>query len=137
MHGAMAGSQSAFAAPRVEDMLAQRVLAGTGRHGAQGHAAGDGYYPRIAGNSAGCLFNQSQSFRDDRRPYGLMNKLLAPLTDAYLHEIANHFASLDLRYPPPQRATASGDVLSRGETLVRKGDAAERIPVCVQLLAAV
>lgn len=125
------GAQSAFAAPKVEDTIAQRVLACTGCHGAQGRAASDGYYPRIAGKPAVYLYNQLQSFRDGRRQYTLMNKLLAPLSDAYQHEIAEHFASLDLPYPPPQPATGSVDALSRGEELVRKGDAAQRIPACV------
>jgi cytochrome c553 len=126
-----ANVQSAFAAPTVEDSIAQRVLACTGCHGAQGRAASDGYYPRIAGKPAVYLYNQLLSFRDGRRQYMLMNKLLAPLSDAYLREIAEHFAGLDLPYPPPQAATRSVDALSRGEELVLKGDAAQRIPACV------
>ena len=127
-----AGAQSAVAAPKVEDSIAQRVLACTGCHGAQGRAASDGYYPRIAGKPAAYLYNQLLSFRDGRRQYALMNKLLAPLSDEYLREIANHFAGIDLPYPPPQLATGSVDALSRGEELVLKGDAARRIPACVQ-----
>lgn len=126
-----ASTQSAFAAPQVEDSMAQRVLACTGCHGAQGRAASDGYYPRIAGKPAVYLYNQLLSFRDGRRQYTLMTKLLAPLSDAYLREIADHFAGLDLPYPPPQPATGGVDALSRGEELVRKGDAAQRIPACV------
>ena len=126
-----AAAQSAFAAPNVEDSMAQRMLACTGCHGAQGRAASDGYYPRIAGKPAVYLYNQLLSFRDGRRQYALMNKLLAPLTDGYLREIAEHFAALDLPYPPPQAATGSVNALSRGEELVLKGDAARRIPACV------
>ena len=127
-----AGAQSTLAAPKVENSIAQRVLACTGCHGAQGRAASDGYYPRIAGKPAAYLYNQLLSFRDGRRQYALMNKLLAPLSDEYLREIANHFAGIDLPYPPPQLATGSVDALSRGEELVLKGDAARRIPACVQ-----
>jgi cytochrome c553 len=126
-----ASAQGAFAAPTFEDSMAQRVLACTGCHGAQGRAASDGYYPRIAGKPAVYLYNQLLNFRDGRRQYTLMNKLLAPLSDAYLREIAEHFASLELPYPPPQAATGSVDALSRGEELVLKGDAAQRIPACV------
>ena len=126
-----AGAQGAPGASKVEDSMAQRVLACTGCHGAQGRAANDGYYPRIAGKPALYLYNQLLSFRDGRRQYTLMNKLLAPLGDEYLREIANHFASLDLPYPPPQAATGSVDALSRGKALVLQGDAAQRIPACV------
>ena len=119
-------------AAKVEDTMAQRVQACTGCHGPQGRAASDGYYPRIAGKPAGYLYNQLIAFRDGRRQYGLMNKLLAPLTDAYLREIAQHFAGLDLAYPKPQIATAPVDALSRGEALVLHGDAARGLPACVQ-----
>jgi cytochrome c553 len=123
-------SGSAQATPQVEDTMAQRMQACTGCHGPQGRAASDGYYPRIAGKPAGYLYNQLLSFRDGRRQYGLMNNLLAPLTDDYLREIAAHFAQLELPYPPPQPATADVDMLTRGETLVLKGDAALRVPAC-------
>ena len=126
------GASTARAAPKVEDTMAQRVQACTGCHGPQGRAASDGYYPRIAGKPAGYLYHQLIAFRDGRRQYGLMNQLLAPLTDAYLREIAQHFADLDVPYPKPQPATASVDALSRGEALVRHGDAARGIPACVQ-----
>ena len=122
----------AHAAPKVEDTMAQRMQACTGCHGAQGRAASDGYYPRIAGKPAGYLYNQLVSFRDGRRHYALMTNLLAPLSDAYLREIADHFASLDVPYPPPQPANTSVDLLSRGETLVLRGDAALKISACVQ-----
>ena len=121
----------AQAAPKVEDSIAQRVLACTGCHGAQGRAARDGYYPRIAGKPAGYLYNQLLSFRDGRRHYAPMATLLAPLTDDYLREIATHFASLDLPYPAPQPATASVAGLALGQRLVTQGDGARRIPACV------
>ena len=120
------------AAPKVEDTMAQRMQACTGCHGPQTLAASDGYYPRIAGKPAGYLYNQLVSFRDGRRHYALMTNLLAPLTDDYLREIAAHFASLDVPYPSPQPATTSVDLLTRGEALVLCGDAARKIPACVQ-----
>ncbi len=129
---AIATATAAPPAAKVEDTMAQRVQACTGCHGPQGRAASDGYYPRIAGKPAGYLYNQLIAFRDGRRQYGLMNQLLAPLTDAYLGEIAQHFAGLDVAYPKPQVATASVDALSRGEALVLHGDAARGVPACVQ-----
>jgi cytochrome c553 len=119
------------AAPPVEDTMAQRVLACTGCHGPEGRAAADGYYPRIAGKPAGYLYNQLLSFRDGRRQYALMANLLAPLTDSYLREIAEHFSALDLPYPPPQSAGIGASPTStRGRTLVTEGDAALKIPAC-------
>ena len=118
------------APPPFENTMAQRMLACTGCHGAQGRAASDGYYPRIAGKPAQYLYNQLVSFRDGRRDYALMTNLLTPLDDAFLRQIAEHFASLEIPYPPPQPATASVDTLSRGEQLVTRGDTALRLPAC-------
>ena len=128
---ALAGP-AARAAPPIVDTMAQRVLACTGCHGAEGRAASDGYYPRIAGKPAGYLHQQLLGFRDGRRRYALMTGLVAPLTDAYLREIAEHFSALDLPYAPPQVPVAGADVLARGEALAQRGDAARRIPACVQ-----
>jgi cytochrome c553 len=131
MGAVTAAPSGADAAPKVEDTMAQRMLACTGCHGAEGRAASDGYYPRIAGKPAGYLFNQLQGFRDGRRQYGPMNQLLAPLNDAYLREIAEHFAGLALPYPPPQPAAAGVEALARGESLVLRGDAKHGIPACI------
>lgn len=123
---------TAHAAPKFEDSMAQRTLACTGCHGKEGRAGPDGYYPRIAGKPAGYLYNQLLNFRDGRRHYGLMARLLDPLSDAYLLEIAQHFASLDLPYAPPPVATAVPSQSQRGQELARQGDAGNEIPACVQ-----
>lgn len=123
---------SALAAPAFEDSMAQRTLACTACHGKQGRAGPDGYYPRIAGKPAGYLYHQLLNFRDGRRHYGLMSNMVDLLSDAYLLEIAQYFAALDLPYPAPLPAAAPAAVLQRGETLARHGDAARRLPACVQ-----
>ena len=122
------------AAPKFEDTIAQRTLACTACHGDQGRAGPDGYYPRLAGKPAGYLYNQLLNFRDGRRHYGLMTRLVDPLTDTYLYEIAQHFAKLHVPYPAPvataQRAPAQ--VMARGRDLALHGDPSLRLPACVQ-----
>ena len=115
-----------------EDTLAQRTLACTACHGAQGRAGPDGYYPRIAGKPAGYLYHQLLHFREGRRHYGLMTRLIDPLSDAYLMEIAQHFAHLDLPYPPPAPTRAPQATLERGRTLALQGDPARKLPACAQ-----
>lgn len=122
----------AHAAPQFEDTLAQRLQACTGCHGSQGRATPGGYQPRLAGKPAGYLFHQLLNFRDGRRDYGPMTALVDPLSDAYLKEIAAHFAALDVPYPAPQAATASAATLQRGEQLVRHGDPVRGVPACNQ-----
>lgn len=126
----LAQAQTPPAAQPVPDTLAQRAVACTVCHGKEGRAAADGYYPRLAGKPAGYLYNQLLNFRDGRRDYGLMNELIAPLSDDYLKALAGHFAALDLPYPPPQPATLPAPELAKAEQLIRRGDAARRLPAC-------
>ena len=113
-----------------EDSMAQRVLACTGCHGAQGRSAPDGYYPRIAGKPAGYLHHQLQNFRDGRRLYGPMARLIEPLDDRYLRDISEHFESLDLPYAAPPASDAPGVLLAQGRSLALHGDAARQLPAC-------
>jgi cytochrome c553 len=118
------------APPKFEDSMAQRTLACSICHGAQGRAGPDGYYPRIAGKPAGYLYNQLLNFRDGRRHYGLMTRLLDPLSEPYLLEIAQHFAQLDLPYAQPPAPKATPEVIERGRVLALQGDAAAKLPSC-------
>lgn len=111
--------------------MAQRMMACTLCHGAQGRATSSGYFPRIAGKPVDYLYNQLLHFRDGRRQNASMARLLDNLSDAYLRDMAEHFASLDLPYPPPQPPAASPDVLARGEALVNQGNPDRNIPACV------
>lgn len=109
-----------------------RVLACTACHGKEGRATPGGYFPRIAGKPAGYLYNQLLNFRDGRRSYPQMSRLLEHLTDDYLHEIAGYFAALELPYAPAAPAPASQALIERGRQLVRHGDEGRKIPACVQ-----
>ncbi len=114
----------------VKDTIAQRVVACAACHGKEGRATRDGYFPRIAGKPAGYLYNQLIHFRDGRRRNPAMHYMVANLSDAYLREIADYFAALELPYPPAQPPAASRESLERGRVLVMEGDKARQIPAC-------
>lgn len=114
----------------VPDTLAQRLQPCTACHGAEGRASREGYLPRIAGKPAGYLYHQLLNFRDGRRPNATMAALLANQTDAYLREMAEHFAALDLPATALPGAVPGPALLARGQALVQTGDAARRLPAC-------
>lgn len=123
-------SVSAHAADRAIDTMAQRMRACESCHGAQGRATTQGYFPRIAGKPAGYLHQQLLHFRDGRRRHAQMAYLLDRQTSAYLMQMADYFAALDLPYPPPPPADVGDAVLAAGAALVRDGDAARELPAC-------
>ena len=127
---AATGWAGASRAATVPDTIAQRVVACAACHGKEGRATRDGYFPRIAGKPAGYLYNQLINFREGRRRYPAMNYMVANQSDAYLREIADYFASLQLPYPPAQAALADKATLERGRSLVIGGDAARQLPAC-------
>ncbi len=128
-HGAAASAQPVRQVP---DTMAQRTQPCTACHGKEGRATNAGYFPRIAGKPATYLYNQLVNFRDGRRSYAAMTHLLDHLSDAYLREIADYFANLDLPYPQPQTADVPAPVLELGRTLVQHGDAKRELPACVR-----
>jgi cytochrome c553 len=115
----------------VPDTMAERTQACTSCHGKEGRATNFGYFPRIAGKPERYLYNQLINFRDARRNQEHMTHLLAPLTNQYLAQMANHFAQLDLPYPAPQAPTTDALQLQLGEQLIRFGDIKRSIPACI------
>jgi cytochrome c553 len=129
---ALLSAGAAAPAATVPDTLAQRMQACVACHGKEGRATNQGYLPRIAGKPAGYLYNQLVNFRDGRRQNATMAYLVDQMSDAYLREIAQYFAALDLPYPPPQTTGTPAGVLARGAQLVRHGDPQRGIPACAQ-----
>ena len=133
-HGifAMAATPAAPAASSTSG-IEQRVAACIACHGREGATTNAGYFPRLSGKPAGYLFNQLRSFRDGRRFNADMSYMVQHLSDAYLMEMAEYFAGLDLPYPPVSPVSdAPPAQLARGRQLALEGDAARQIPACVQ-----
>lgn len=112
------------------DTIGQRMQPCVVCHGKEGRATNQGYFPRIAGKPADYLFNQLVAFRDGRRSNPTMAYFVEHMTDAYLREIAQYFAELQLPYPAPQEFKAPSEQTARSESLVRLGDPALGVPAC-------
>lgn len=118
-------------AGKVTDTLEQRLLACALCHGENGEGlVKNEYYPRLAGKPTDYLYNQLINFRDKRREFGIMNYMVAYLSDGYLYEIAAHYAKLQPPHPAPS-TRAGADQLAIGGKLVNEGDPARNLPACV------
>jgi len=103
------------------DSMEARVQGCVTCHGQSGQGTNSGYFPRIAGKPAGYLYNQLVAFRDGTRSYPPMNYLVAYLPDAYLRDMAEHYAKLRPPFVKPAPPTADAAALARGKALVGKG----------------
>jgi cytochrome c553 len=113
------------------DSMEARVQGCVTCHGQQGQGTANDYFPRIAGKPAGYLLNQLRAFRDGSRRYAPMNYLVAYLSDEYLREIAEYFASLRPPFGAPTAAVLPTALIDRARSIVRNGDATRQIPACV------
>jgi len=129
---AAAAAPSAVPAGKVvPDTIEQRLLACAACHGNEGEGLKlVEYFPRLAGKPEVYLYNQLVGFRDRRREYGIMNHMLAYLSDSYLLEIAAYFSKLQPPYPAPTTRAVSA-TLALGGRLVNEGDPARKLPSCV------
>ena len=100
-------------------------------HGQQGQGTANGYFPRIAGKPAGYLYNQLIAFRDGTRSYAPMNYLVAYLPDAYLKELAEHFAAQRPAYTNQELPIQDPASAARGRALVTVGDPKKGLPACI------
>jgi cytochrome c553 len=125
-------TQFAFAqaTDRAPDTMAARTLACAPCHGAHGEGTKDVYFPRLSGKPAGYLFNQLEAFKSGRRHYPPMNYLLEFLSDPYLREMAQYFATQHSPNEAPPIPDVSQDVLQQGLTLATSGGIEHQIPAC-------
>ncbi len=90
----------------------------------------DAYFPRIAGKPAGYLYNQLRNFRDGKRYYQPMAILLENMSDEYMLEIAQYFASQPYTHPVPVAHALSVAETRSVETLIYSGDPKRDLPAC-------
>jgi len=117
--------------PTLADTMEQRMAACAICHGEKGEGRGAAeYYPRLSGKPAGYLFAQLQHFRDGRRKYPQMVYLMRFMPDAYLREIADHYANLQAPHLAPAKPSPDARERQRGEALATSGDASKNVPAC-------
>jgi len=99
-------------------------------HGRDGEGTSNGRFPRIAGKPAGYLYNQLVAFRNGTRHYPPMNYLVAYLPDAYLREMAEHYARLRPPFEKKDDSPVDAAMLKRGRGIATTGDPGIGIPPC-------
>ena len=113
------------------DSIEARVQGCVTCHGQSGQGTQNGYHPRIAGKPARYLYNQLVAFRDGTRRYPPMNYLVAYLPDAYLKEMADHFAAQRPAFSPKETPKIDAATIARGKTIATVGDPTRAIPPCI------
>ena len=113
------------------DSIEARVQGCVTCHGESGQGTQNGYHPRIAGKPARYLYNQLIAFRDGTRKYPPMNYLVAYLPDAYLKEMADHFAAQRPAFAPKEASQLDAATIERGKAIATVGDPARAIPPCI------
>lgn len=112
------------------DTMTQRVQPCLACHGEASINLQAGYVPRLDGKPAGYLFNQLVNYQDGRRQHRAMVHMVSNLSEEYLWEMAEYFASRDAPYPEPAPPAANAELRERGLELVRRGDPARGVPSC-------
>jgi cytochrome c553 len=116
---------------KLADTIEQRLAACAICHGDKGEGKGAAeYYPRLSGKPARYLFLQLVNFREGKRKYPQMVYLVRYMPDAYLQEIADYYAKLQVPYLPPAKPTHDPRERERGRALVTNGDPTRNIPAC-------
>jgi len=126
-----AQGDDAIPAFKQRDSMEARVQGCVTCHGQSGQGTRNGYFPRIASKPAGYLYNQLIAFRDGTRKYPPMNYLLAYLPDAYLRDMAEHYAKLRPPFATQERSAADPALLERGRALMTGGDGSKQVPACM------
>jgi len=118
-----------------EGTLDDRLAACAACHGKHGEGVeGAEYYPHLAGKPSGYLFEQLRGFRDGRRNNAEMIWLVQFANDAWLQEIAEHYAA---ETPRTRAADTGAQALTEerraiAERLVEHGDPARGVPACIE-----
>lgn len=123
---------AAMAPAVADDDMHERVAACAACHGEQGQGIrGAEYFPHLAGKPSGYLLEQLQGFRDGRRANTQMTWLVQYLDDAYMKEIAEHYAQLPPRtHAADAHPDLTADQARLAARLVNDGDGSRHLPAC-------
>lgn len=121
-------------------------------HGRDGTGRGTGAFPALAGQSERYLLESLQAYARGDRHSGIMGPVAAGLSGAEMRAIARHYAGLPVEAGPAAASLGEGRIaaeaaptgaggrvrapdqasVARGGRLAQRGDAAARIPSCVE-----
>ena len=128
---AVSGQEEAVPSFKSVDSIEARGQGCVTCHGQSGQGTQNGYFPRIAGKPSRYLYNQLLAFRDGTRKYPPMNYLVAYLPDAYLKEMADHYAAQRPAFAPKEEPKVDAAAVARGKAIATAGDPAKGIPACI------
>lgn len=101
-------------------------------HGVDGQGRGLGAFPRLAGQQAAYLNLSLQAYARGERHSGIMEPLVAGLSDEEISALASYYASLSRPSPPSSQPSsrADGPAIARGAVVAQQGIPGQRVPAC-------
>lgn len=136
--GLVLAAGSALAASPAENPehgMKDRVAACSSCHGKHGQGNVANLFPRLAGQPSQYLFKQLQDFQLGKRQFGVMERIVEGLPDAYLEKMAHYFSALKAPYPARPLSVNGKPIVSNrelmlGQILVTRGRPEEGLPAC-------
>ena len=99
-------------------------------HGSDGLGRGTGAFPKLAGQRIEYLRNALAAYASGARNSGIMQPIAASLKTNEIEEVAQYYARLPAAAANAQ-PFADAAAVERGRRIAEQGDAAKRLPSCV------
>lgn len=97
-------------------------------HGVDGRGRGVGAFPKLAGQHEAYLYNAMRAFASGRRHSGIMEPVVAGLTDNEIRELARYYAGLE---PAVGAHGGLQQGVARGRDIAHRGIPSQRVPACI------
>lgn len=126
----VSGAVATVAAAAAKVPMQIHVRACASCHGKEGQGGKRNFYPRIGGQHQGYLFRQLKEFRDQVRPYPVMQYMVQRLPNKFLMSIAYYFSQKSPPYMPVTQNTFSPALIAQGRRIATQGLWRSGVPAC-------
>ncbi len=99
-------------------------------HGVDGQGRGRGAFPKLAGQTKEYLTNSLAAYRAENRHSGIMQTVVAGLTDEEIQGTADYYHLFQPGGSAEASTEESESLIEQGEKIAREGVPRDKVPVC-------